>query len=99
MEEEIRILNLNLKKQHDSLELYKRQLIAKVNNMFIQRRIKAYYLQQIDNWYVKNKQQLQEQYNKYLQIIQDKYNLILLYYKICPVVFYNLLVKDNKILS
>jgi len=76
MEEEIRILNLNLKKQHDSLELYKRQLIAKVNNMFIQRRIKAYYLQQIDNWYVKNKQQLQEQYNKYLQIIQDKYNAL-----------------------
>ena len=73
MDEEIRILNTNFKKQIDQLDVYKNQLIAKVNRMFIQRRIKAYYLQQIDAWYVKTKQQLQEQYSKLLQQIHNKY--------------------------
>jgi hypothetical protein len=74
MNEEIRILNAQLKTQVDKLDTYKRQLIAQVNKMFIQHRIKVYYLNQVDTWYLKNREQLQEQYNKYLQIIQNKYN-------------------------
>ena len=73
MDEEIRALNAKMKAQMDGLDLYRQQLILQVSKMSIQHRFKVNYLKQIDNWYLKNKQQLQEQYNKLLQEIYNKY--------------------------
>jgi hypothetical protein len=73
MEEEIRRLNNNFKFYSKKLERYKTKLLQQVANMVIQHRIKAYYVQYINNWYNTTLHQLIQRYNILLKQIKDKY--------------------------
>ena len=75
MDEEIRILNDNIKQQIDKMELYKQHLLIKLIRMPIQHRIKRYYLKEIELWHAKMSKQIQEHYNNLLQEIYNKYKL------------------------
>ena len=73
MNEEIRRLNASFKSYIEKLETHKSNLLRQVSTMRIQHRIKAYYVQYINNWHNTTLQKLLQRYNVLLKQIKDKY--------------------------
>ena len=73
MDEEIRRLNASFKSYIEKLETHKSNLLRQVSTMRIQHRIKAYYVQYINNWHNTTLQKILQRYNVLLKQIKDKY--------------------------